>query len=321
MCHGRKIQNSKNSEPQPSSSDSHVAMGSVETRQQTKQDDPMDTEEKSHSKLETVVTPVQNEQDKCNVSPQDAENKSSECTSSESVPVITEQPNEILKSSNIPPQTEIKDVEMKSEVVPNVLVIPEIKVKNAEMTEQNLTESENSDVSSKEENASQNEIKPKSSKEPLQAINEDSCSSTISKEDIVEPIKVASEVSTSSEESSSSSDNTDGNSNSPKPGPESQTDIPAESIKGGSITDEDTKTEEACNETSTVNETVDNTPQITIQTDNYSISDVNSEIKEISPEKISKSEEISNETGDEKTEEKPVEKLELETEVKATPVP
>lgn len=314
----------KNAEPQPSSSDSHIGVDNVETCLQTKQDDPMDIQEKCNTSSETVELSVQNVPG--NISPEVTETKPSTSLPSDSASPSTEQSTEALKNSIITSQSDIKDVEMKSDEVPNALIIPEIKVDDSEMTEQKLNDSKNSDVCSNEESTSQAKCEDsKSSVEVSQAINEESCLSKTSKEDNIES-KVVSEISTSSEESSSS-DNTDGNSNSPKTDLESKTDIQVESIESSSSKDTDLpvnhiKTEESCDESSTEKQIVDIPPQVTIQTDNYSISDVNSQIKEIPPETDSESEEIKIEsTVDEKTEDEPSKKLELENTDKESPVP
>ncbi|KPJ20009.1 Serine/threonine-protein phosphatase 4 regulatory subunit 2 [Papilio machaon] len=291
-----------NTDPQPSSSDTHISVDNSEEKVHTKQETLMDTQEKvSH-----VQEPAETENSLLNnTPPQEPENKSSETVTSESIPETAEQPNdELERDSSLPSSSGKEDDKMKTDEVANVLIVPEIKIDDAEMTEQKLKAQYDETVEvAKEE--SKNEKESEDSKpcvDPPQAISEDSCSSSNGKEDIGEP-KMISEVSTSSEESSSSSDNTDGNSNSPRTDPESQTDVQVAAITVDSTKEVSKEDVQKINETVLPNPPVEN--PTSIETDNYSISDVNSEIQQIPSEAFTKSEDITeNATVDEKSENK-----------------
>ncbi|XP_068629326.1 serine/threonine-protein phosphatase 4 regulatory subunit 2-like [Battus philenor] len=296
--------NKNTTEPQPSSSETQISVDSVEKRIQGNVDTPMDMQEKNGNQYETVE---QSDSDPSSNS-QEIEKKCEETLASETIS-HSEEPGEVLKT----PPSEIKeDVDMKPDVVPNVLVIPEIKIDDAEMTEQKLNAQAHKIVEGSKDESSCNEPEdPKPAIEHPQTLSEDSCSSSNSKEDITET-KIISEASTSSEESSSSSDNTDGNSNSPKTDPESQTIQIESSQENSNNKDEIEKAkdnQEECNEPLSPKVAVEKPIQATIQTDNYSISDVNSEIQQIPPQTFIKSDDskvndvIANEKTENKTDE------------------
>ncbi|CAG4945904.1 unnamed protein product [Parnassius apollo] len=306
----------QNTEPQPSSSDIQISIDNSETPLQSKEETPMDTLEKTDTPCESKA-PVENTST-ISTNTQIIENKPSETLVSDSVPV-TEETSDILKNITSS-SSENKDVEMKSEVVPNVLMIPEVTVDEANITEQKENKPDegvsHSNISASDKECDEHKI----AEDSPQAINEDSCLNSIGKENIAEP-KIISEVSTSNEESSSS-DNTDGNSNSPKTDPDSQTDIQAQSIIANNSKEaaKDIKEQEPINEATVTNPTVDNALQVAMQSDNYSISDVNSELQQIPPDISSQSagDTKENTVIDEKIESKPVEDSEIQSTVKET---
>ncbi|CAK1582699.1 unnamed protein product [Parnassius mnemosyne] len=309
----------QNTEPQPSSSDTQISIDNSEKPLQPKEETPMDTLEKTSTHCETTAPPENTSP--ISTSTQIIENKTSETLVSDSVPV-TDETSDILQNTTSS-SSEAKDVEMKSDVVPNVLIIPEVTIDEVNTTEQKENKLDEG-VSHSNISASDKECdESKTMEDPPQAISEDSSSSSICKEDITEP-KIISEVSTSSEESSSS-DNTDGNSNSPKTDPESQTDIQVESVIADNNKEaaKDIKEEEPINEATVTNPTVDNALQVTMQSDNYSISDVNSELQQIPPDTSSQSggsgDTKENTVIDEKIESKPAEDVETLSTVKETP--
>ncbi|KPI92495.1 Serine/threonine-protein phosphatase 4 regulatory subunit 2 [Papilio xuthus] len=297
-----------NTDPQPSSSDTHISVDNNEEKVHPKLEIEMDTQEK----LSHVQEPAETENSLLSNTPppQELENKSSETVISESISDTAEQPNEELnKDSNLPLSAVKEDDKMKTDEVASVLIVPEIKIDDAEMTEQKLKAQYDETVEvAKEESKNEKEIEDtKPCVDPPQAINEDSCSSSNSKEDVSEP-KIISEVSTSSEESSSSSDNTDGNSNSPRTDPESHTDVQVSPIIVESVKEVAKEDEEKIDETPLPSPPVENPTKPSIQTDNYSISDVNSEIQQIPTEAFTKSDDIKeSDTVEEKTENKPEE--------------
>lgn len=272
------------SEPQPSSSDAHISVDDIEARLKAKQEIPMDTQDKVATQYESVTPP------ELNISADEPiEEIKPIAEPSPQATVSTEEPKvEASMSSGANDEPKV-DVEMKPEVPPPSLTIPEIKVEDAEMTEQRLTEQSSIDkVEETSEPVSANvteketptttEPKPVIEPQPV-AMDENSSDSTTKEEN--EP-KLISEVSTSSEESSSSSDNTDGNSNSPKTD-ERHIDVQEESNQ--SDTPSDTASEESSvkeseptPETTPERTTEEASPKVEMQSDNYSISDVNSEL-------------------------------------------
>lgn len=305
------------SEPQPGSSDAHITVDDIEARLKAKQDAPMDTQDKISAQYESVTPPSE-----LNVN---ADEQSTEIkTSAEINPqasASTEEENKVeATTSTESTSEEVKaDVEMKTETSQTPpLIIPEIKVDDAEMTEQRLNEQSTTDKVGESDDTSAKEPVETPAKTVIEtqpvAMDESSSDST-TKEDI-EP-KLISEVSTSSEESSSSSDNTDGNSNSPKTD-ERHIDVQEESNQ--SDTPSETPSEE--NNAKVPEQTTEPVPEkpaeeppkVTIESDNYSISDVNSELPQ-PPADVPKSPEVDKEEKSKepaKTEEAKSENVETE---------
>lgn len=265
------------SEPQPSSSDTHISVGDIEARLKAKEDLEMDTQEKTTTQYESVTPP------ELNVTNDLPDDKPSESSSQNKTDVKRTEPEEKPDNTKVTsPTEELKeDIEMKTEgPITTTLVIPEIRVDDAEMTEQKLLEQakadkqkiEETEAKDSEASSSESETKSTLDTESPQAIDE---SSSDSKD---EPESKLSEVLTSSEESSSSSDNTDGSSNSPKTD-EGHIDIHEETNQSDSNTDSTTETKSVKVTEPAPVTIVDNSPP-KIQSDNYSILDVNSELKE-----------------------------------------
>ncbi|XP_013194949.2 serine/threonine-protein phosphatase 4 regulatory subunit 2 [Amyelois transitella] len=271
-------------EPQPGSSDSHITVHDIEERLMAKET-PMDGQEKVNTQYESVTPPeLSSSQD---TATEELKDTSSVTEDNPCVPTIESssinETADIQKTSEKPKA----DIEMKAEEglsPPAGLVIPEIQINNVEMTEQELneqTESIDIKVADEKEKPVEGEMNSESkSNENLVPSNIDESSSDSNKEE-TEP-KLISEVSTSSEESSSSSDITDGNSNSPK-----TEDTPLEIQEESNQSD--APAESSDNDTAVITpatEENDETPsKATIQSDNYSISDVNSELPQ-PPEEI-----------------------------------
>ncbi|OWR45045.1 hypothetical protein KGM_206603 [Danaus plexippus plexippus] len=251
----------QNCEPQPSSSEAHIIVEDIETRLHTKKDAIVNSEEKSTTQYASE-------------SPSDL-NANEEMLDNAPKPKPLDNAvastSDDIKNNNTEEQPSVVkvDEEMKSEAPNEVLVIPEIKVDDAEMTEQKLVESKESEtldsVASKEN--TQNVIDNPTSMD-------DSSSDSIPKE---EDNKIHCEVSSSSEESSSSSDIIDGNSNSPKT--EEQIDIhvehPPQAMPENPVPEQDKEDDKPMEDAKPV-ETDKETP--TLEAENYSISDVNSEL-------------------------------------------
>ncbi|XP_075976942.1 protein phosphatase 4 regulatory subunit 2-related protein [Anticarsia gemmatalis] len=271
------------SEPQPGSSDAHISVDDIEARLKAKKEAPMDTQDKIATQYESVTPPELN----ISTDEQPTETKTSAETSPKASVSNEEESKEEATTSKSTNEEVKPDVEMKPETSTPALIIPEIKVDDAEMTEQRLSEQtaaekveEPSESSDKE--PAVNEAKTVIETQPV-AMDESSSDST-TKEDI-EPklISEVSSVSTSSEESSSSSDNTDGNSNSPKTDERhidvqdesNQSDTPSETPSEESIVKESEQTPDPVSE-ELAKEPLN--PKVTIESDNYSISDVNSEL-------------------------------------------
>ncbi|XP_059062834.1 serine/threonine-protein phosphatase 4 regulatory subunit 2 [Achroia grisella] len=281
MSWKENIDQPQNSEPQPGSSDAHISIEDIEARLKAKKDSPVDIKAKIDPQYESVTPP------ELNVSPDIPANETKNTLSNTNVDTISSIDDEtkIGTGTNITePNIETKtDVEMATEdTVPHALVIPEIKVDDAEMIEKKLNEPNIEQLQQKvpEEESVSTDIKTSDS----QPIDESSSDST--KEE-TEP-KLISEVSTSSEESSSSSDVTDGNSNSPKTDEAQPVDIQEETNITDVTIEKVNVVQPAENSSTSVDNTIQETPtQLTIQPDNYSISDVNSELPQHSPKKAS----------------------------------
>lgn len=278
----------QSAEPQPSSSDTHISVDDLEARLQGKQDVPMDTQEKATTQYESVTPPELNVTDELEMKPTDPVSDIVNVTDPV-VPVSekTETMTDTTAAVPTEPSPEPKvDIEMKTEEPPiSPLVIPEIKVDDAEMTEQRLNEeSKQVEKPQEAENISEPKVSAAEAKitEDVQQANiDDSSSDSVIKEE-AEP-KVISEVSTSSEESSSSSENTDGNSNSPKLDSDAHIDVQEESSSDTNQS-EPVLSEDKSSESSqelpeqVMGDSVPETPKI--QSDNYSISDVKSELQQ-----------------------------------------
>lgn len=277
-------QQQKNAEPQPSSSDTHISVDDLESRLQSKQDVPMDTQEKTTTPYESVTPPELNVTDELETKPIDPIPDIVNVT--DPLLQVTEKTETMAADTTQPPPESKEDVEMKTEEpAKEPLVIPEIKVDDAEMTEQRLNEeSKQVDKPQEAENISEPKIsntEVKITEDVQQANIDDSSSDSVIKEE-AEP-KVISEVSTSSEESSSSSENTDGNSNSPKVDSDAHIDVQEESSSDTNQSETNVLSEDKSSESSqdvpeqVVEDSVPETPEI--QSDNYSISDVKSELQ------------------------------------------
>lgn len=301
-------QQQQTSEPQPGSSDAPISVHEIEARLKAKKDAPMDVQDKISTQYESVTPPELNittdSPTDDTKTPDVSDTPPATSASEEQKPEAT-----TISEANETPKT---DIEMKTEDTSSSsqLVIPEIQIDDAEMTEQKLNEqSVTVDVKASEEKEKPVEEEPvinTESKPPIESqptpIDENSSDSN--KEEI-EP-KLISEVSTSSEESSSSSDITDGNSNSPKTD-EAQIDVQEESSQSDTNTDStDAEVKENPVSTQPTTEAQETSNQVAIQSDNYSISDVNSELPQPPPEPTSKEEEPTPQ------EEKPSEPSEVE---------
>lgn len=270
------------SEPQPSSSDAHISVDDIEARLQSK-GSAMDTQTRVSPQYESLTPPELN----LNDSPEDTFQQDKEMTASTSS-------NEDATNNNSAPIDEPSesktDVEMKcdNEEPSPTIVIPEIKVDDAEMTELKLREEKPDpiveDIKNKNVESSQSHV----------STDESSSDSTTKEEVESKPPEVAPEVS-SSEESSSSSDNTDGNSNSPK---DDQVDVQEEPvadknpIKTPEVEPTETiepQTHEEQEENHKVTEEPKTLPD-KIESDNYSISDVQSELTQVPIEEEEKTE-------------------------------
>ncbi|XP_021201502.3 serine/threonine-protein phosphatase 4 regulatory subunit 2 [Helicoverpa armigera] len=281
------------SEPQPGSSDAHISVDDIEARLKAKQETPMDTQDKIATQYESVTPP------ELNIGADEPPEEIK--TNAETTPqatIATEEPKVDATSASASEEPKV-DVEMKPEDAPTAaaptLIIPEIKVEDAEMTEQRLTEKTSTD---KVEDVSQPVEKEPPSSEPKTVIEaqpvsmDENSSDSTTKEDN-EP-KLISEVSTSSEESSSSSDNTDGNSNSPKTD-ERHIDVQDESNQSDTPSDtaseeSNVKDSEPTPETTPERPPEEASPKVEMQSDNYSISDVNSELPQ--PPEVPKAQEV-----------------------------
>ncbi|CAH0400231.1 unnamed protein product [Chilo suppressalis] len=263
----------QSSEPQPSSSDTHISVDDIEARLKAKQDAPMDIQDKVSTQYESVTPP------ELNITSDEpvVETKSESVTTQQATTSVTE--DNKIETTDTPEASDKPkmDVDMKTEDACETqgLVIPEIKVDDAEMTEQRLNEQTNT-IKAEEEIAEKAPVtESKTNLEDQQTSIDESSSDSNSKEE--SDNKVVSDVPTSSEESSSSSDNTDGNSNSPK-AIESHCDIPEESSQSDSNMEEEKEEKQPDPVENVTAPEEQDVPTPTIQNDNYSISDVQSEL-------------------------------------------
>lgn len=273
-------ENRPNAEPQPSSSDTHISVDDIEARLQAKQDAPMDTQEKTTTQYESVTPP----EPELNVAADESEIKTSEVTPEATTSGAVEDEKTETNANSSPEQQKVNEKMKTEEPSQDRLVIPEIKVDDADMTEQRLSVESNraveksvSPITTEKESM----VEEKPVEENQQTAIDESSSDSNTKEEI-EP-KIISEVSTSSEESSSSSDNTDGNSNSPKIDNEPHIDIQETSSDTNqfesniSNPEVENKPTDQAKESAVPNDTVADKPSV-IQSENYSISDVKSEL-------------------------------------------
>lgn len=278
-------QQQQNTEPQPSSSDTHISVDDLEARLQSKQEVPMDTQEKATTQYESVTPPELNVTDELEMKRTDPISDIVNVT--EPLLQVNEK-TETMAADTIEPAPEPKvDIEMKTEEPPkDPIVIPEIKVDDAEMTEQRLNEeSKQIEKPQEAENIPEPKVsfvEAKITEDVQQANIDDSSSDSVIREEA--ETKVISEVSTSSEESSSSSENTDGNSNSPKVDSDAHIDVQEESSSDTNQSEPNVLSEDKSSESSqesheqVMGDSVPVTPKI--QSDNYSISDVKSELQQ-----------------------------------------
>lgn len=281
----------QSSEPQPSSSDTHISIDDIEARLKAKQEQKVSfTQDKATTQYESVTPP------ELNVTSDENANESKTTDESNQQPTTSAAVDEpkpepvVMVEVCEPAEKPKEDEEMSTETtVTPTLIIPEIKVDDAEMTEQKLTEQANNEKKLEPvptEKEPEPSIEPETSIEPeskpvsepvepvedQQIATDESSSDSNPKEDT--EIKHISEIQTSSEESSSSSDNTDANSNSPK-AVENNTDIQEESSQSDSNIEEPVKQPESEEVPSPA--VVEDTPQA-LESDNYSITDVKSEL-------------------------------------------
>ncbi|XP_045451837.1 serine/threonine-protein phosphatase 4 regulatory subunit 2-like [Melitaea cinxia] len=270
----------QSSEPQPGSSDAHISVDDIEARLQAKQETSMDTQEKVITQYESLTPPELNVTENTVESVQSPTEPVQEIAS-------TSDDAKNNNSSSEPPESK-EDIEMKGDTPNQSIVIPEIKVEDVEMTEQKVIEQTNiSKNAEKQEN-----IQKKSEQAPPET-TQITVEGNSSHSDKSEELKQTPELS-SSEESSSSSDNTDGNSNSPKT--DEHIDVQEESQSNEKIESPeniDTKKIESENTETPIENDV---PLSKIESENYSISDVQSELPKITVDVDSKSEEPENTT-------------------------
>lgn len=240
----------QNPEPQPGSSDAHISVDDLEARLQAKNDTSMEVQDKPVTQYESVTPP------ELNVTETNDESNQSSKDAPPAVASTSEDAKNNNSSLELPPDSK-EDVEMKSDTPNQILAIPEIKVDDAEMTEK-----QSHDLKDKEEDVKQKTQETSISQNVVDNISSQSNIEEIERKETIDIL--------SSEESSSSSDNTDGNSNSPKE--EDHVDIQEE-------TQTDNKSESSDIDDSNKKESnIENIPLSKIETDNYSISDVKSEL-------------------------------------------
>ncbi|XP_028156453.1 serine/threonine-protein phosphatase 4 regulatory subunit 2 [Ostrinia furnacalis] len=315
----------QSSEPQPSSSDTHISIEDIEARLKAKQEQKVSfTQDKATTQYESVTPPELN----VTSDEQVTESKPTEELAQQPTTSSVEEPKpdqpEPVKPVDTPAPSESpkQDEEMATETTEHqsqTLVIPEIKVDDAEMTEQKLTEQEPTEVKldpvpieKEPEPSVEPESKPASEEPPI--TTDESSSDSNPKEET--DSKLISEIQTSSEESSSSSDNTDANSNSPKT-VESNTETQEESSQSDAAMEEPAKQTEPVEVPPPA--TVEETPQA-LETDNYSISDVKSELPQPPAEPAKTEEPIENKEKVDDTPSEP-EKENVEVKMDSTETP
>ncbi|CAH0727102.1 unnamed protein product, partial [Brenthis ino] len=244
----------QSSEPQPGSSDAHITVDDLEARLQAKQENSMEIQDKPVTQYESVTPPELNVTET---------NDESDQTSKDAPPAVAST-SEDAKNNNSeeqPPDSKT-DIEMKSDDSNETVVIPEIKVDDAEMTEQKLLE---------QSKKSKDKVESTGTKILETKTIDESRSDSNNKEEI--EMKHSAEMS-SSEESSSSSDNTDGNSNSPK------TDHHID-IQDETQVEKKNKDSDECVSNQKIIDNISETeirPETKMQSDNYSITDLKSEL-------------------------------------------
>jgi serine/threonine-protein phosphatase 4 regulatory subunit 2 len=262
----------QSSEPQPSSSDTHISVDDIEARLKAKQNASMEVQDKVATEYESVTPPELNvTTDEQMTEPKPEVVAEQQPTTSS----VEENKSETSEKTVEPPKI---DIEMKAEEEESIekqpLIIPEIKVDDAEMTEQRLIEQTQTEkLEETVEKESTSDIK--ANNDDQQSNIDESSSDSNSKDDL--DSKLVADVQSSSEESSSS-DNTDGNSNSPKTA-ENQSDAPEESSQSDSnMTEEEDKEEKQTEPEKSPETCEENTEPAAIENDNYSISDLKSEL-------------------------------------------
>ncbi|XP_030036698.2 serine/threonine-protein phosphatase 4 regulatory subunit 2 [Manduca sexta] len=258
-------------EPQPGSSDAHISVDDIEARLKAKQDAAMDVQEKSTAQYESVTPP------ELNVTadePADIQEKSNDAPQSSTADIKEHK----MDTDNVDSTEKSKsDTDVKSEVAdnPTGLIIPEIKVDDVDITEEKLrAQSANMDnitePNVEKETSAEAENKNETPSQPIMTVDENSMDSKDKPE-----IKIIAEVSSSSEDSSSSSDNMDSSSNSPKP----ETHINTHEVSQNEKNSQE-NTEPQTQIILPVRETDPNIGKVALESDNYSISDVNSVLTE-----------------------------------------
>ncbi|XP_072931348.1 uncharacterized protein [Epargyreus clarus] len=288
----------QNSEPQPSSSESY-SIAEIEARLRAKQGFATVTAEKPADSLTQ-----QTEQPASTENVADSEKPSNSTT--EAVPSTSDTPKmEIISETE---KTDKMDIDVKAEEPESQpMTIPEIKIDDTsseesptEITKEEIKPDKNEDEISEDKSIAEKPQPDETKVEPE------------TKEPEIESklITEVSEVSSSSEESSSSSDNTDGNSNSPKTVTDDHMDDKESS--------EETKVEMEKPEPTVepICEVVEKpTPEV-LQSDNYSITDVNSELPQTPTNNDSESQESVEDKTETPTEEKESDEKKTETEPK-----
>ncbi|XP_046967984.1 serine/threonine-protein phosphatase 4 regulatory subunit 2 [Vanessa cardui] len=262
------------SEPQPGSSDAHISVDDIEARLHAKQETSL-SQDKTVTQYESVTPPELN----ITENTEDPEQKPKEIA-----PEIPSTSEDVKNNNSSEESTETKmDVEMKSDVLEPV-IIPEIKVDDAETTEQKLTEDSNLTKHAEPDVQKDSIATTDTPAEPDVPADESSSDSS-------KAVECKNTTELSSSEESSSSDNTDGNSNSPKT--DEQIDVQEESQSIKKIENSENIETNAI-ETSNTNDLPIEEKEETnkIESDNYSISDVQSELPKVSVVVENKTEEL-----------------------------
>lgn len=289
MSWKRGLKSRQNTQSQPGSSNIHISYLTI--RLQAKEE----SEPKEISiKMYEAVTPPESES---NLPDENmSQNKDDSTPIANELP-ITEKKEETLTtvSEKVPSKEEKVELENTSDMsISQPMNIPEIRIEDAEMTEQKLSEQASEEAVKQEQNNEQSlpenvedvAMEDNVVKNPEELIESNTnIDQDVKNSDLSEPKHVPETVSMSSEESSSSSDNTDGNSNSPK----TDNEIQDESNQSSTTDSErEEKTNENQSET-TPSETVLNAenivPNMSIQNDDYSITDVKFDLPQVLPEK------------------------------------